>query len=230
MTKQESFKRRIRERMSRTGERYTVARQALIAKADGGRRRTWVAEPEAGDDAVKTATGRGWDDWCDIIDGWSGRHDGHTAIAAYLQSELAVDPWWAQQVTGGYERITGLRLPYQRPDGTFTAGKSQTVHGDADALRRLLLDGKARADLFPGHPTELRSRPTAKSIRLAIGPGVAQFAIAPVDESSNGETGERVDQRVKVNVSHEKLPTYELVEEWKFYWTEWLDAIDQRPG
>ena len=32
--------------------------------------------------------------------------------------------------------------------------------------------------------------------------------------------------RTKVAVQHEKLPTYDSVEEWKFYWAEWLDAID----
>ena len=202
--------------MAKTGERYTTARSALLAQTPSGRRRRWCAEPEAGDESVRSATGKSWDDWCDLIDQWPGHNDGHTAIAAHLASDHGVDPWWSQQVAGGYERITGLRLPYERPDGTFTAGKSQTVTVDGAALREMLLDAGARTDLFPGHHTELRSKPSSKAIRIAIGPGVVQVGIGPVD-----------DNRCKVTVAHEKLPSYDLVEEWKFYWAEWLDALDE---
>ena len=51
MTTQESFKKRVRARMVRTGERYTTARQALLAKATGANR-TWTSEPEMGDEAA----------------------------------------------------------------------------------------------------------------------------------------------------------------------------------
>ncbi len=216
MTQQESFKRRIRARMAKTGERYLAARRALIEKAGGERRRPWVSEPETSDEAVRAATGRGWDDWCDLIDAWPGRADGHSAIAAYLQDHLDVDGWWAQSVTVGYERITGRRLPHQRPDGTFTAGKSRTIAVNGDVLRKMLLDDQLRADLFPGKQTELRSKPTSKVPRVAIGPGTAQIAIEP-----------RRDGRTKVVISHERLPTLDDVAEWRFYWSEWLDAIDE---
>ncbi|MEL7155451.1 MAG: hypothetical protein AAFN30_02510 [Actinomycetota bacterium] len=214
MTRQESFKKRIRARMADTGERYLAARQVLLAQAEE-RRRPWVSAPEVGSDAVRAATGRGWDDWVDLIEAWPGAAEGHTAIAAHLESAHDVDGWWAQTITVGFERITGRRLPYQRPDGTFTAGKSKTVVVDAAALRSALLDDAARRDLFPGHGAELRSDPTAKALRIAIGPGVAQFAI-----------DDRGDGRAKVTVAHERLPSFEEVEAWKFYWSEWLDAVD----
>ena len=223
MSKQESFKRRIRTRMANTGERYSTARSVLLEKNEAAhsRRRTWVAEPEYSDESVRVGTGKGWEEWCDIIDAWPDRTDDHAPIAAFVHNEHGVDMWWAQTVTVGYERITGLRLPYQRADGTFTASKSQTVNlgasaTDHETLRELLLDARARTDLFPGHETDLLSRPTAKAIRIAIGPGVAKIGI-----------GALADGRVKITVAHEQLPTYESVEEWKFYWTEWLDALDQ---
>lgn len=221
MTKQESFKRRIRERMAKTGERYAAARRQLLAQAAGeSRRREWQAEPEFGDDAVRNATGRGWDDWCDLLADRPDGIEGHTAIATYLRDDLQVDAWWSQAVTGGYERITGLRLPYERPDGTFTASKSKTVVIDAAEFRAMLLDEAGRATLFPGQSTSLRSRVDAKSVRIELGPGVSQFGITPAAPTRNGEA------RTKVVVQHEQLATYELVEEWKFYWGEWLEAID----
>ena len=215
MTRQETFKRRIRERMEKTGERYGAARRVLIERSSADGQRTWLAEPELSDESVREATGRGWDEWCDIVDAWPGHSDGHTAIAAYLREEHGVQGWWAQSVTGGYERITGLRLPYQQPDGTFSAGKSRTVTADTDFLRGMLLDDDDRSDLFPGLDTELRSRPTSKVLRIGIGPGTAQIALDPASEG-----------RVKVTIAHERLPSPAEVDQWKNYWSEWLEAID----
>ena len=225
MTTQESFKRRVRQRMAKTGERYAAARRTLIEQAEARaacqsepRRRVWVSEPEVGNAAVVEGTGRSWDDWVDLIEAWpdrpEGHADGHPAVAAHLEAAHHLDGWWAQTVTVGFERITGLRLPYQRPDGTFTAGKSRTVDVDHDALRHALLDDDDRRQLFPGQHTELRSKPSAKAIRLAIGPGVALISLTPHNT------------RTKVSVNHERIPTYDEVEEWKFYWTEWLTALE----
>lgn len=221
MTTQESFKKRVRERMARTGERYTTARRALLARrADGGR--TWVSEPEMGDDAIRAGTDHGWDHWCDLIDGWRGQAGpgnnpwDHTATAARIEAECGLDGWWSQAVTVGYERISGLRLPNQMADGTFTANKSRTVAADADKLRELLLDDDHRADLFPGEATELRSKPTSKGIRLGIGPGVALISLTA-----------KADGRTTVTLQHTKLPDADEVERWKFWWSEWLEAIDQ---
>ena len=217
MTKQATFKRRVRDRMAKTGERYSAARANLLAQAtESGRRRTWVSEPEVADAAVQEATGKSWEDWCDLIDTWDLGGD-HPAIAAKLEADTDIGPWWSQGVTVGYERITGLRLPFERPDGTFTAGKTKTVTVDVAELRALLLDDEQRDDLFPGHQTELLSKPSAKAIRISVGPGVAHFGIGP-----------KPDGRASINVDHRKLPSYDDVAEWKFYWTEWLDAIDDR--
>jgi len=215
MTRQETFKRRIRQRMEKTGERYGAARRVLIEQSGKGGR-TWVSEPEMADDTLREATGRGWDEWCDIIDAWPGHVDGHTAIATYLHDEQDVPGWWAQTVTVGYERITGLRLPHQQPDGTFSAGKSRTVMVDAGLIRGMLLDAGDRADLFPGLETELRSRATSKVLRIGIGPGTAQIALDPQD-----------DGRVKITIAHDKLPTADAVEKWKGYWSDWLEAVDE---
>ena len=110
MTKQESFKRRVRARLAQTGEKYGAARRTLIEQASSRSGRPWAAEPEMSNEAVVAATGRGWDEWCDLIDGWPGHTEGHSAIARHLQDELGVDGWWAQTVTVGWERITGVRF------------------------------------------------------------------------------------------------------------------------
>jgi hypothetical protein len=47
------------------------------------------------EDTLREATVRGWDEWCDIIDGWPGTAEGHTAIATFLREDHDVAGWWA---------------------------------------------------------------------------------------------------------------------------------------
>ena len=203
--------------MATTGERYTVARQALIEQANR-RPKHWVSDPETSDQAVRKATGNGWDDWVAIIKAWPGHLEGHTAIAAHLDATYNIGGWWAQAVTVGYERITGLRLPHQMADGTFTANKSRTVPVDAATLRTLLLDDNERHDLL-GVMSECRSKPEAKTPRFAIGDegkdGSARFEVTEVGKN-----------KAKVTIQHAKLASLEDVEKWRFYWNDWLAALE----
>lgn len=224
MTSQESFKRRIRARMAKTGERYAAARRQLIEQAQRAQptgSNGWAAPPEMSQEAIVEGTGRGWDEWVELIEGWVAADPllGHPEVARRLEAEGGINAWWSQGVTVGWERITGRRLPYQRADGTFTAGKSRQVPVEAPLLRALLFDDEARADLFPGEVTEVRSKPTSKTIRLLVGPGVAVFSLAPVSSPPASTPTTRV------TIAHERLPTYDQVEAWKDYWTQWLDGL-----
>jgi len=212
MTKNEAFKKRIRARMEKTGERYNAARRALIGPDAAA---SWVSMPEVPDDNVAAATGKSWNTWRTILDDWGAAKVDHPAIAKHLAEQHGLDGWWSQAVTIGYERITGRRLPNQMSDGTFTAIKNRTMDGSATELRALLDDDQARQDLFGGRPAEALSRAGVKTPRFAVGPGIAKISI--VDKGDN---------RMTVGVQHTKLPAAGDVEEWKFFWTEWLDAIE----
>jgi hypothetical protein len=216
MTRNESFKRRIRERMAQTGERYGAARRVLLERAAARERDGWVSEPEHTDEVVRAKTGRGWDEWRELIDAWPGHADGHAAVAAWLQEAHAVPGWWAQSVTVGWERITGRRLPHQVADGTFTANRSATLAIDADAVARLLRDPEGLDALFPGFAPVLRSRPTSKNVRLGLEAGVAEISITA-----------RPDGRTTLYVSHAKLGSPDEVTLWKGFWGDWLGALQE---
>ena len=162
--------------MAKTGEKYGAARRVLIeqAAADSS---AWAAQPETSDEAVTRATARSWDEWRRILDEFTGDRTDHSSMVAYVEDEHGVDAWWAQTVVVGYERISGLRLPHQMTDGTFTANKSATVRIDGSTLRSMLLDPDDRTALFAGMDTTLRSRSSAKTVRLGVGNGVAIIAI-----------------------------------------------------
>lgn len=178
----------------------------------------WVAQPPIDDVRLTESTGRGWDEWTGLVDAGPGPDAGHTAIARWLVNAHGVDAWWAQGITVGYERIRGLRLPGQMPDGTFSVSRSRTL-GIPDAeLRAVLLDDDRRAELLGEVTTRLASKPDAKSLRFRVrssgqDAGVVAFAFA------------RAGERTKLTVTHEKLPSPEEAERWKSHWSAWLEGL-----
>lgn len=217
MTSNESFRKRVRARMARTGVRYVAARRALIDQAsrdEAAGSSGWVSQPEVTDEAVTAATGRGWDDWVAVVEADPVADAGHTAVAAWLRDQHDLDPWWSQTVTGGWERIRGRRLPGQMPNGTFAVSRSRTLDVDRDELHAALVHEDGLAVLFPTVDVALRSRPTTKAPRLALPEGVA---IVGLDE--------RRDGRVRVGVRHQGLPSPAAMELWASFWEEWLTSL-----
>ncbi|MGC0250711.1 DUF4287 domain-containing protein [Pseudactinotalea sp. Z1748] len=213
MTKQESFTRRVRERMAKTGEVSGAARRRLSpAAGEPG----WVHPPQQSDEQVVERTGRTWNQWREVIDAGPGRDAGHAAIATFLEQNHEIGGWWAQAVTVGYERITGIRAPHQRADGTFEAGVSRTLPLAGTALRAGLLDESGRADLLGGLASTLRSRPTSTAVRLGVDEGVVLFTFDP-----------RPDGQVRVTVTHSNLAGPAAVEHWRAFWGEWLQALHE---
>lgn len=218
MTTNASFKKRIRERMAITGERYGAARRVLVERAArrAGEPRVWVSPPEQPDHAVLANTGRSWDEWCDLIDTWPEAEHGHAAVTTRVLSEFDVNGWWAHGIALGWERITGRRLVNQMSDGTFTAAVTRTIRIDAGELRQMLYDDEDRADLFGGIASEMRSRAGAKYPRIRLEHGTVTVSIE-----------EKPDGRSTVSIAHEKLTDPADVARWKPFWTEWLEALDE---
>lgn len=201
----------------------------------------WAAEPETPDWSVRAATGRHWEEWVALIDAGPGRAAGHPAIAAWVhETAPEISGWWAQGVTVGYERITGLRLPGQMPDGTFTVSRTRLLDVDRDALRARFLDDAERAALFPGFALALRSKPASKSLRFGLtehsepaGTPDAAAAANPTDAAVGADRGVlmlTVDpapgDRVRLTVTHEKLPAFTELDSWKSRWSAWLDTLE----
>ena len=72
-------------------EKYGAARRVLIDRSARSSGRTWVDEPELSDDRIREATGRSWDEWCELIEAWPGHGGGHGAIATWVNQEHGVD-------------------------------------------------------------------------------------------------------------------------------------------
>ena len=140
MTTHKTLKHRVRARMEKTGERYTAARRNVTAAAaapspTARREAAPSAPPPVSDEAVRKATGRGWDEWFAILDdagavGWK-----HPDIARWVVAEHGISGWWAQSVTVGFERARGLRAEHERPSG-FSLSATKTVQRPGRAAVR----------------------------------------------------------------------------------------------
>lgn len=86
------------------------------------------------DEALTRATGRAWADWYALLDAVGAAAWKHAAIAQWLHETHAVDGWWAQGITVGYEQARGLRAPGQMADGTFAVSVNRTFAMEKDAL------------------------------------------------------------------------------------------------
>ena len=182
MTKQKSFKGRVRARMDKTSESYTTARRQLLAKAgpeatpepDATPAEPVAPPPDApgarrpySDEVIRANTGRGWDEWFALLDEWGAAERPHTEIARWVVAEHEVGGWWAQGVTVAYEQARGLRAPGQRRGGLFEASASKTVAVPVDRLYAAFADPDLRERWLPGATVELGTVHPGKSIRAA---------------------------------------------------------------
>jgi hypothetical protein len=218
MTKQKTFKRRVRERMAKTGESYTAARRMLIARGDRPDGAVAEFEPPVADERVAEATGRGWQAWFEVLDGWNAASRSHTEIARWLREEHAVDGWYSQSITVGYERARGLRAPGQRPDG-FAVGASRTIAVPVERLFAAFTDEVLRERWLPGADLRVRTATAPRTARYDWEDGSTRVIVG---FESAGNTKSRVA------LSHERLPDSDTADEMKSWWRERLTELKSR--
>jgi len=212
MTRQKTFKRRVRERMAKTGESYTAARRMLIAHGDRPDIPARPFEPPIADEKVVEATGRGWQAWFDALDAWGATTRSHTEIARRLRNEHGVESWYSQSITVGYEQARGLRAPGERPEG-FAVGASRTIAVAVERLFEAFEDESLRERWLPGAELHVRTATAPRSARYDWEDGSTRVNV--------GFEG-RGDSKSRVALSHERLPDADTADEMKAWWRERL--------
>lgn len=169
--------------------------------------------PPVSDDALRTKTGRGWDEWCAVLDAAGSAARPHKETARWLEAVHGLDGWWAQTVTVGYERARGLRAAYETPTG-FQVGVSRTFPVAVERLFAACAGEESRRSWL-GVEVALRTAVPPVSLRLAWPDGsvvALRFAAKGVGKSA-------------VSVQHEKLPDAAAVERRRTFWKERLEAL-----
>jgi hypothetical protein len=221
MTRQKSFKSRVRARMSKTGERYTAARRHLLTHPDQSEPDTSTAASvrratgRMSGEAVRSRTGRGWDEWFALLDSWGARSRTHTEIARWLVVEHDVSGWWAQTVTVAYEQERGMRAPAQHGDG-FAAGASRTINVPAERLSAAFTDPRLRERWLPGATLNVRTNRPGKSLTADWDGGASRLSVYLTAKS---------EAKSQVAVQHQRLPDAGAAERQKAYWRDALTAL-----
>lgn len=223
MTRHKTFKRDVRARMEKTGERYTAARRQLMRRADQAPTPEPLTSPApdpellASEEAMRGATGRGWDEWFAMLDGWQATERTHTEIARWLIDEHAVAGWWAQAVTVGYERARGMRQKHQTSAG-FAVGANKTIGVPAERVEQAFTDPQLRERWLPGANLAERSRQPGKSARFDWADDGSRVVVWFIAKG---------DDKAQAAVMHEKLPDAPAAERMKAFWRERLSVLKE---
>ena len=218
MTTQKLFKRRVRERMTKTGETYTAARRQIVLKRDrveASRTNLAGAIELASDEKITEVTGRNWEAWLADLDRWGARDRKHGETVDFLIAEHHVPHWWAQTITGGYERARGMRLKHQQPDG-FTIWASRTVGVPIGVLYAAFADEQLRAHWLADGSMSPRTAQTGRVARFDWGDGATRV---------NVTFEEKGPAKATVAVAHERLANPEAAEAAKAAWRRRLVAL-----
>jgi hypothetical protein len=210
MTTQKSFKRIVRTRMEKTGESYTAARAALLA-ADNGATPAEAPALTASDEVISRRTGRGWEEWFDMLDDWGAVDRPHKEVASWLREEQGVPGWDSQSITVSYERARGLREVGQHADG-FAVTASKTVNVPVERLFDAWVDPPERERWLPD--SERLSERTAtrpRNARFDWDDGATRVVVG---FESKG------DAKSVVSLAHERLPDAGEADRMKAFWRE----------
>jgi uncharacterized protein YndB with AHSA1/START domain len=210
MTRQRSFKRIVRARMQKTGESYTTARAALLTAQDTGADATAAPTLVTTDAKIRERTGRGWEQWFDLLDEWGAAERSHREIARHVAGLLEAHPlaWNAQAVAASYERARGLREVGERADG-FAVTASKTVGVPAGVLFDAFVDEDLRARWLPAAQLHERTATRPRSARFDWDDGESRVHVT---------FAEKGEGRATAVVSHERLRDAAEAERMKTFW------------
>jgi Domain of unknown function (DUF4287) len=213
MTRQKSFKRLVRTRMEKTGEAYTAARAALLAGEES--KATEGPTLTMSDEAIRQRTGRGWEEWFELLDAAGAGEWSHREIARWLAGEHGIDGWSAQAVTVSYERARGGRAVGEHPEG-FAITASKTAAVPVERLFDAFVDASVRKRWLPDGRLRERTATRPKSARFDWADGKTRVIVGFEAKGAAKST---------VALEHSRLADAEEAERTKAYWRDRLAAL-----
>lgn len=207
MTEHRSFKKLVRARMAKTGESYTAARAQLLAAA--GPEPVLVTT----DERIRERTGRGWEDWFDLLDGEGLTGRPHREISRRLAAIMDLPPlaWNVQAVTKSFERARGGKAVGEKDDG-FSITVTRTLPAPPERVFDLLADPARRREWLDAELTE-RTSTRPRRVRFDHPDGRVAITVEPKDVRS------------VLAVEHSRLADAALAAKTKAWWRDRLSAL-----
>jgi hypothetical protein len=253
MTRARAFKKVIRARAAKTGERYTTARRHVLSEIQRTARApmvdvnktTTVATPAVvtpidiptvtkgtvSDARAREKTGHGLDYWFNVLDRFGAVDKGHSAAARHLFDVHGVSGWYAQGITVAYERARGVRAVNQRCDGAFEVSVSKVLPAATATVIKAIADTRNRrrwaSNVDPQLVKALSSALSGKNSRgFVVRPdGLARFRYKWDDTTVQFYVVPKTAAKVSLTVQHTKLATAETVDERREQWRGAFTAL-----
>jgi hypothetical protein len=217
MTVQKSFKRLVRARMAKTGESYTAARAQLLAGVDQGSTHEELPQLACSDERIRERTGRGWEEWLDLLDSWGAQSMGHSEIVRRVGELPGVAGWDTQAVAMSFERARGKRAVGERIGGDgFVATASKTITAGAEQVFMAFVDPSRRAVWLPEAVLSERMVSKPKAARFDVGDGTSRLLVTVEPKGPAKST---------VVLEHSKLADADEREARKTYWRHALATL-----
>ncbi len=215
MTRQRTFKRLVRSRMEKTRESYTAARAALLSAEEP--KATEGPALAVSESVIRAKTGRGWEEWFDLLDEWGATEHSHKEIARWVTDEHGLEGWHAQAVTVTYERPRPLRAVGENANG-FTITASKTVAVPIALLYEAFVEESVRRSWLPDGELTERTATKPKSARFDWGEGDSRVVVALLEKG---------DEKSTAALAHERLPDADEAERMKAYWRERVATLKE---
>jgi len=178
-----------------------------------------VGEPgrATSDAAIRERTGRGWEAWFALLDGWGAAELDHREVARRVAAELGIDPlaWNAQAITSSYERARGLREAGRRGDG-FAVSVTKTVAVPVERLFDAFVDEGLRARWLPDAPLRARTASRPRTAHFDWGEGPSRVHVV-LDARGAG--------RSRASVEHARLADAAEAERMRDFWRGRVAAL-----
>ena len=169
------------------------------------------------DEAIRRRTGRGWEEWFDLLDEWGAAGRSHREIARWVAEQQGVAPlvWNAQAVAGSYELGRGLRAVGERRDG-FRITVSKTVAAPVERLYEAFADQAVRERWLPGGELRERRMLRPRSARFDWGDGASRVSVAFIAKD---------EAKSVAALQHERLADAEEAARMKAFWRDRVAAM-----
>lgn len=192
-------------------------------------------------EAVREATGRGWDEWFAVLDAAGAADLPHGEIVAVIRrGHSAVSGWWQQSITVEYERARGKRAVGQTADAGFQVGVQRSITATVEEAWELVT---TRPELWLGEGAEIafavgeryrvpagRGAPGASGVVRVVKPGVRlrmtwQPEGWPAPATLQLTLSASGSGRTVVGAHMEKLPDADAREAMRARWRAALERI-----
>ncbi len=171
-----------------------------------------------GEEAIRAATGKGWNEWLALLDAADAGAQGldHQRVWDIAMRSLPdTAGWWGQMVSVGYERVRGLREKHESCSGEFQSTLSKTFAVPLFAAFAAWADANLRGQWLDAPDLAFTKLNVGKNIRARWPDG----ALLDIRFNATGP------DRCQIVVDTMKLDDGAAVQRAKAFWQAQFDRL-----